>query len=283
MAWNCVGWQETRVNGSTPQEAFLQYYHRAPGQNVRLLDASLYPDNPTCAFSPNNQSAGGRGGEQPTATALHFAGYTWAVRASGSGGPGPNAWSDAAALVDGNGHLHLQLIKDASAPAGFACSEVNLNMALGYGAYSFDLLGPVDALGNGDPHVVLGMFLYQNDSNEIDIEMARWGDASTGANNADCVVQPSVPARRTLWSMPAAPVSRHTIVYEPKRVQCLVTAGPQGPAIFSWQLQDGQRIPPPEGLLVHINLWLAQGKTYNLTQPVDVTVANFSFVPWEAT
>jgi len=55
------------------------------------------------------------------------------------------------------------------------CSEVTLNEEYGYGIYSWEIEGDVHSLGNSDPFVVLGLFLYKDDSHELDIEFARWG------------------------------------------------------------------------------------------------------------
>lgn len=121
-----------------------------------------------------------------------FSGYEWAVRPPGQGeGPGPNDWNDDAANVQtlpSTGWLQIALVRNATAGT-YSCSEVYALQPLGYGAYSWIVRGAVDALGGGDPHVVLGLFLYRDDSHEIDLELSRWGNASVGANNGDFVVQ----------------------------------------------------------------------------------------------
>jgi hypothetical protein len=122
-----------------------------------------------------------------------FSGYQWAVRAKGTGGPGPNIWDDANAQVDDRGSLHLKITNNAN-PAGdteWHCVELSTLHRLGLGRYQFQVIGQIDKL---DRNVVLGLFKYPtpdvgaDGTNEIDIEFARWGRAT--ANNADYVVYP---------------------------------------------------------------------------------------------
>eukprot|EP00729_Bicosta_minor_P015167 gene15167-33867_t len=93
---------------------------------------------------------------------------SWDVK-RGWGGPGPNVWSDdpAAVFVDNvTGALHLKASATTSRKSNarvFNCTEVSLPTPLGFGTYEWDVVGDASALGNADPHVVLGMFLYQND------------------------------------------------------------------------------------------------------------------------
>jgi hypothetical protein len=78
-------------------------------------------------------------------------------------------------------------VDSASSKLVFNCSEVTLAEPLGFGRYEWDVVGDVSSLGGADPNVVLGMFLYRNDTLELDIELARWGNAHATAHNADFV------------------------------------------------------------------------------------------------
>lgn len=47
------------------------------------------------------------------------------------------------------------------------------------------------------------MFLYKNDTRELDIELARWGNGSNGAPNGDFVNQPgNGPGNKLFWTLP---------------------------------------------------------------------------------
>lgn len=51
------------------------------------------------------------------------------------------------------------------------------NAGMGFGRYRWILETPLSALGGSGQFAkrpVLGMFLYKDDSHEIDIEMSRW-------------------------------------------------------------------------------------------------------------
>ncbi len=85
---------------------------------------------------------------------LSFSGYTWAVRSSGRGGPGPNYWEPNNVLVDINGYLHLRLTQR---DGKWYCAELHTQERLGFGRYEFWLTGRVDKL---DRNVVLGLFNY---------------------------------------------------------------------------------------------------------------------------
>eukprot|EP00730_Choanoeca_flexa_P015847 TRINITY_DN7371_c0_g1_i1.p2 TRINITY_DN7371_c0_g1~~TRINITY_DN7371_c0_g1_i1.p2 ORF type:complete len:173 (+),score=4.37 TRINITY_DN7371_c0_g1_i1:1052-1570(+) len=96
-----------------------------------------------------------------------------------------------------------------------------------------------------------------------------------GANNADCVDQHVRHGRASYWTMPQLDECRLTIVYRPTQMACVAEYANQ--TVYH---TDNETMPTPNGLLVHMNLWLYQGQTYNLTQPVDVTITDFVFEPF---
>ncbi|MGI4984766.1 MAG: hypothetical protein ACRYGL_15805 [Janthinobacterium lividum] len=118
-----------------------------------------------CGFFANSNAA-----------QLDWAGITWEVR-TGHGPPcATSIWNEHGAWVDTRGWLHLALRK---LPSGsFACVELRSAKRFGFGRYTFDVTGPI---GEIDKNVVLGLFLYPTQdvgldgTNEIDIEVARWG------------------------------------------------------------------------------------------------------------
>ena len=163
------------------------------------------------------------------ATDIAFSGYNWTIRPSGRGGPGPNNWDPTNVFVDANGYLHLKITQNKSK---WSCAEVyttvspNTNTGrLGFGRYQFQTGSRIDTL---DPNVVLGLFNYPTSdvgpdgTNEIDIEYARWGNASWP--NGNFTVWPvfakataSPPARRCslplIKFMPGEPMNRATNMF----------------------------------------------------------------------
>ena len=101
------------------------------------------------------------------ASRVSFAGFDWDVLDSHGKkvAPGPNVFDPTLVAVDGT-DLKLSIVRDRA-------SQVVLKSSLGYGSYAFTIQTPVDDLG--DPNLVLGMFLYKDDTHELDIEFTRWG------------------------------------------------------------------------------------------------------------
>lgn len=86
-------------------------------------------------------------------------------------GPGYNRWSQAneGPYVDNDGALHLNILKKDDI---WYCSEVKAMESLGYGEYSFNVKG-IDQF-NFPNNVILGLFLYESDTVEIDTEFSFW-------------------------------------------------------------------------------------------------------------
>lgn len=79
------------------------------------------------------------------------------------GNPGNNLWSSISVLQTQDNELMLY--------QGKYCAEAIVEEPLGYGKYIFTIHKPWLMNKN----IVLGLFLYYDDKNEIDIEFSRWG------------------------------------------------------------------------------------------------------------
>lgn len=225
---------------------------------IAIATATFAPA--TAAFAP-----------APAAT-LTFAGRNWTVKAGSGLGPGPNVWSADCATVDDAGALHLRV---AVVDGAWACGEVSLPSALGYGVYSWDVASDVTHM---DPAVVLGLFTYEDDTHELDVEMSRWGDPGN-ANNADFAVQPSdVPANLHNYAIPAGVTAvRATYAWAPASVSFTLVSTAGAPFRAAWQ-RNGSAVPVARGReSVHMNAWLFRGRAP--TTGVDIVVSNFSWAP----
>jgi hypothetical protein len=207
-----------------------------------------------------------------------FSGYSWAVKASrGPVGPGPNIFSDSPdnVSVDSAGQLHLRI---TSRDGQWRAAEVILDRSLGYGTYRFTLASPAGQL---DPNVVLGLFTWSNKAaynhREIDIELARWGNAAT-ASNAQFVVQPSFHAGNfsSFVQTDAAP-STLEFTWTAKAV-IFRSATASGATIASWTY-TGPDVPRSGDERPHINLWLDGGAPPTNGAEVEVVLSGFSFAP----
>ncbi len=211
------------------------------------------------------QGQGARALPAPAPPALQFAGYTWGVKAGSALGPGPNTFAAANARVNGAGQLVLRL---APLPGGgWGCAEVVLNRSLGFGRYEWQLAA---APAGWDASIVLGLFTYESDSRELDIEFSGWGGAFPGAN-ADFAVQPSGVRR---FEAPAGGGGALSASY---------VWGPGG-VNFScggaeWAYTGPDTPPSSGGERVHINLWLFRGRAPASGEGAEVVVTDFSFTP----
>lgn len=207
-----------------------------------------------------------------------WGGLSWQVKTSTAPvGPGPNVFSKANVAVDPSDHLHLRIARDAS--ARWTCAEVIGPMSYGYGSYSFVVGSDVSAL---DPNVVLGLFTWSDRAQyahrEIDVEVARWGNA-TDQTNAQFVVQPADRAGHlSRFIEPAASrtLLRFTwrageVSFEARRLDTDTLV-----AAYAYL---GSDVPKPGDERVRLNLWLFGGAPPANGQPVEVVVESFAFAP----
>lgn len=221
------------------------------------------------------------------ARTIDFSGYTWVVRPSGQGGPGPNHWDQDNVTVDANGYLHLKLTQRNDR---WYCSEVYTRDRLGFGRYEFWLAGRVDKL---DRNVVLGLFNYPTSdvgpdgTHEIDIEFAQWGHSTAPMGNY--TVWPATnQVRRESKSFSFTlqdNLSTHSFTWSPTNVffqsQDGDGRGHVGP-LASWTYQPANPVPyiSRKPMPIHINLWCFKGQPPSDGQPIEVIIRAFKFTPW---
>jgi hypothetical protein len=205
---------------------------------------------------------------------VEFSGYTWEVKSSEEAvGPGPNYFSDSEdnVWVDSRGRLHLKL---TYSEGRWRCAEVINTESLGLGRYTFELGSPVSDF---DPNVVLGLLTWSDDpaysNREIDFEFSRWANA-TNPMNGQYVVQPFRWNRKKFTQPPVASSSQS---FDWREDAVTFTSSSGVPS--TWTTDD--RVPPPGGELVHMNLWLYLGEAPTDGRTVEVIVTNFEFTPTE--
>ena len=113
---------------------------------------------------------------------VRFSGYDWYVKYSnGPVGPGPNLFSrlNEDVFLDVRGYLHMRI---ADHNGSWYSSEIVGLDTVGYGIYTFVMDGDLE---NIPENVVVGLFSWNTESfqeeanSEVDIEFAKWNDAST--------------------------------------------------------------------------------------------------------
>jgi hypothetical protein len=174
-----------------------------------------------------------------------FADRAWEVK-SGHHGPGPNDFSDSneSVWVDESGALHLRLTWIDGA---WRSAEVRSVGCTRYGKHGFTLA----PRSQPDPQVVLGLFLYADDSHEADIELSQWGDPM--GPSLWWTAQPMEPgSQRTLMASQDA----HTLGLTWRR-QALRFSTTAPPTTWTYR---GPRVPARrDDLHIHLNLWLFEG------------------------
>jgi len=118
-------------------------------------------------------------------------GFNWVTRTTNGEGDGPgdplNYWTSAsdAVWIDDQDRLHLKAVKRADE---WYCPEIHSkNFPAGQGSHIvFYVDSDYSVL---DPNLVAGLFLYKDDTHELDIELTRWNGATE--TNSQFAVQPS--------------------------------------------------------------------------------------------
>ena len=224
-------------------------------------------------------------------TTLQFAGYTWNI-VNGEAGPGPNWWSSECAYLDTNGYLHLDIAKTNIEQYGttvkdWVCGGLFSQQTMGYGSYIWYIEQKVDDL---NPNAVAGLFTYEDDYHEVDIEFT---EAFTdGAANFNYSVQPADPHQTFKeWRNQTEQTSTHGFTWNPGRVD-----------FFSW---NGQSLLPPADHDVFnifsrtyisndiprshgrektwMNMWLFKGRNpvsgQTSTSELQLVIKDFIFIP----
>lgn len=211
---------------------------------------------------------------------ITFSGYEWWVK-NGSGGPGPNLWSDndSSVWIDKSGYLHLKIKKTGN---NWYCSEVNLNSSLGYGTYNFVVESD---LAKFDKNIVVGLFLYEDDTKEIDIEFARWGNALTVPGWYTIQPPPYTAANQHSFDIDTGvQLSTHSFDWLPDKTYFRSIKGveevvpPNNNLLAEWTYTG---IPQPSAgnERLHINFWLFQGLQPSNKKDAELVIRKVEFKP----
>ena len=208
-----------------------------------------------------------------------FSGYTWEVK-EGYYHPGKNRWSKENVWVDEEGRLHLLLTYQGH---GWYCAEVRSTQLFDYGHYRFQVISSLDKF---DPQVVLGLFLYdETTQDEIDIEFSRWGQPSQ-PNGIYSIygTKGKIQSHFFQFTLPDGEYSTHQIHWLPQNILFSSQYGHRTNeewTFSSWQYNrsEGGQFPQ-KPMRLHMNLWLYKGKPPQNKQVTEVMIQSFSYTPW---
>jgi hypothetical protein len=205
---------------------------------------------------------------------ITFAKREWRIKVGEERGPGPNQWSgrQECVRVDDKGYLHIAIAPQGGA---WSCSELIAPESLGYGDYRWVVAGDFSTLS---PRSVLGLFLYQDDTHEIDFELSRWGEPD--AANAQFVMQPSSKETKHRFDLANAKRITCEMRWSASAVhfQCWAGEDTSKPPLADWTYR-GPRLPRVGRERVHMNFWLFKGKASPRATRQEVVIQSFEFKP----
>jgi beta-glucanase (GH16 family) len=188
------------------------------------------------------------------ANQINWAGTQWQVRSGGGTPCATGLWSEKGVWVDQHGWLHLKITR---LPSGeFACAEIISVERFGYGEYTVEVEGPI---GSIDKNVVLGIFMYPprdvgpDGTNEIDVEIARWGRPDAPQVNYTAWYRSHKGARHMATGVPddLANAFFH-IIWQPEKIRWYSSIPGTEPVTLENDLAN-----QPQHFI--INLWLLNG------------------------
>ncbi|MFN7985060.1 MAG: hypothetical protein U0Q11_24725 [Vicinamibacterales bacterium] len=132
---------------------------------------------------------------------------------------------------------------------------------------------------NLDPNAVLGLFTWSDKApyahRELDIEFARWGNASD-PTNGQYVVQPYNTANHLVrFTQPSDAVSMHRFTWQKGLVHWSST-GATGGSVGSHNY-SGTDVPVTGDERVHLNFRLFNGAAPVNGAPAEVVLSSFTF------
>jgi MYXO-CTERM domain-containing protein len=216
---------------------------------------------------------------------LKWKGYDWHLTDGGMAGVADG--SSANISVDGDGYLHLRVVKNGNT---WTASEMFTVQMLGFGTYQWQIEGPIDVF---DKQIVLGLFPYGpaagiggDGTNEIDIEFARWGQEN--GPNADFTDYPNsgnVIGETTFkFSLGGGTSSTARFTWTKDSIESSVLKGHQPLAseaelIKKWKYapnDPGTNIPQ-QAMPLGMNLWCF-GAPPTDGKNVEIVIRDFQFI-----
>ena len=213
----------------------------------------------------------------PSPKILNFSGYEWTTSAGPIFRVGSRNFFDPANVwTDERGALHLHI---SGSPGKWAAAEVKLTRSLGYGTYRFQ----VRDVSHLEPSAILTLVTWdgvgtESNRRELDVELGRWGYLEN--TNVNYVVQPYyVPANFVAFRVPPGAYT-HSFRWEPGQVMFSTVVGSAntgGRVINRHVFTSG--VPPPEGELVRIGLYVFHRGPIPLKNENEVIIDKFEYLP----
>ncbi|KKH50866.1 glycoside hydrolase family 16 protein [Methanosarcina sp. 1.H.A.2.2] len=210
--------------------------------------------------------------EYPSNGVINWKGQTWDVR-SGTGQPGNNCWNNEGVWVDDKNRMHLTIVNDNGK---WKCTEIDSRNKFLYGTFTWKVASPVFTY---DKNSVVGLFTYLDDSQELDIEMARWGQ-SNGSQLWNAVQPYNISGNSKGVMIPSCITGTntiHQIDWQPTYVR-FTSSTTDGKILSEFNYTNVNGIPKnPEYVIM--NLWL-QGAPSD-GKNIELIISDFSYTPYK--
>jgi len=210
---------------------------------------------------------------------LRFSGYDWKVRMTPADRGGLNNLYDADnAWTDASGALHMRIAKRSDR---WTCAQLVLSQSLGYGTYTF----VVRDTSHLQPAAVLSMHTFDGwgadeHYREMDIEVSRWGDA-TSKPNAQYAIQPFyVPGDVARFVEPSGTLT-HILRWEYGTANFTTTRGSsvgRGATVVSHHVFTSG-VPTPGQERVELMLYVVASDKSPLRRNAEVVIEKFGYLP----
>ena len=220
-----------------------------------------------------------------SAAPIQWKGYDWNVTDGGMAGVAEGKPGNVS--IDTSGALHLNVKNNAGV---WTASELFTSQKLGFGSYQWLIEGPVDTF---DKQIVLGLFPYgpvagigSDGTNEIDIEWARWGQASgVNVGFTDYPASGSVVGTKSFQaSLGGSTLSTARFTWSSQYIESAVLKGHQAMTSETGLLAKWKYSPtnattniPQQALPLGINLWCFDAPPSD-GRDVEIVLRDFQFV-----
>lgn len=200
---------------------------------------------------------------------------------------GPNNWNSSNVWVDAYQRLHLKL-SHSPTTGGWTSAELYTKVKFSFGTFRWFVQGAIDRF---DPNVVLGLFTYGgvDFTNEIDIEVAKWGQTNPQASNYFYTIYPyalgvAKPTSSGTRLSLQGTYTTHQFIWLPRSVALqiqggFITTSQTKHLIFSYTTPANFSCATPYASApLHMNLWSHKGKPPTDGKEVEIIIHNFQYI-----
>jgi hypothetical protein len=199
---------------------------------------------------------------------IRFSGQTWFIKNGNGLGPGNNNWYEKNVYVDREGNLHLRINKIEDK---WYCAEIFTEDTVKWGEYTFFVSTNLEKL---DKNIVIGLFIYQDDKHELDIEF----------NNKSAFYSEQPSNTHQFKQNLQGDYSTHRIIIAPYISRFISLHGHYNynpdQIIDKWT-SPSENIPEPLKSHIHINFWLKNGKSPTDGKEAEIVVKSVTHRQWE--